>query len=224
MNGQGRLGSNRADVNFILVPQDQRDFTPTDFVRVWREEIGPVPGLEALYFEWEVGPSGSSGLTVDLSHPDRKTLEAAASDLAAKLMTYAGVTEIDDGFEAAEASGRQVVVIVEGVPEDFCVGGFGAAENRGTAQRLNVQRDGAGNRGQIVTDVPVSGDVVGAGEDPAIGEIVWQSFEPPIHEGSLLQACKQGSWCSGECSSCCVSVTGATSWAGSWRTVILACR
>ncbi|MGD2108627.1 MAG: efflux RND transporter permease subunit [Phycisphaerae bacterium] len=102
MNGQGRQGSNRADVNFILVPQEERTFTPTDFVRVWREEIGPLPGLEALYFEWEVGPSGSSGLTVDLSHPDRTTLESAARDLARSLETYAGVTDIDDGF----ASGK----------------------------------------------------------------------------------------------------------------------
>ncbi len=102
MNGQGRQGSNQADVNFILVPQERRDFTPTDFVRVWREEIGPVPGLEALYFEWEVGPSGSSGLTLDLSHPDRTTLETAATDLAATLKRYAGVTDIDDGF----ASGK----------------------------------------------------------------------------------------------------------------------
>jgi len=102
MNGQGRLGSNRADVNLVLIPQEERDFTPTDFVRVWREEIGPLPGLEALYFEWEVGPSGSSGLTVDLSHPDRRTLEAAAKELAVTLATYTGVTDIDDGF----ASGK----------------------------------------------------------------------------------------------------------------------
>jgi multidrug efflux pump subunit AcrB len=102
MNGQGRLGSNRADVNLILVPQDERDFTPTDFVSVWREEIGPLPGLEALYFEWEVGPSGSSGLTIDLSHPDRRTLETAASELAATLQRYAGVTDINDGFAAGK--------------------------------------------------------------------------------------------------------------------------
>lgn len=102
MNGQGRRASNMADVNFILVPQEERDFTPTDFVRVWREEIGPLPGLEALYFEWEVGPSGSSGLTVDLSHPDRRTLETAAAELAHALRGYVGVTEINDGF----ASGK----------------------------------------------------------------------------------------------------------------------
>ncbi|MGB0714515.1 MAG: efflux RND transporter permease subunit [Phycisphaerae bacterium] len=102
MNGQGRRGSNAADVNLVLVPQTQRDFTPADFVRVWREEIGDLPGLETLFFEWEVGPSGSRGLTVQLSHPDRLTLETASSKLADELRTYAGVTDIDDGFAAGK--------------------------------------------------------------------------------------------------------------------------
>jgi multidrug efflux pump subunit AcrB len=102
MNGQGRQGSNTADVNLVLVPQDQRDFTPADFVPAWREEIGPLPGLESLYFEWEVGPSGSSGLTVNLSHSDLTTLEAAASDLARELRNYVGVTDVNDGFAAGK--------------------------------------------------------------------------------------------------------------------------
>ncbi len=102
MNSQGRMGSNAADVNFVLVPQEERDFTPADFVRVWRDEIGPLPGLESLYFEWEVGPSGSRGLTIELSHPDRTTLEAASRELAKTLQTYTGVTDIDDGFAAGK--------------------------------------------------------------------------------------------------------------------------
>lgn len=102
MNGQGRQGSNTADVNFVLVPQEQRGFTPADFVRVWRDEIGPLPGLESLYFEWEVGPSGSRGLTVELSHTDRTTLESAARELASTLQGYAGVTDIDDGVAAGK--------------------------------------------------------------------------------------------------------------------------
>lgn len=102
MNGQGRQGSNTADVNFVLVPQEQRTFTPADFVKVWREEIGPVPGLESLYFEWEVGPSGSKGLTVDLSHPDRQILETASQELASTFRNYTGVTDIDDGFAAGK--------------------------------------------------------------------------------------------------------------------------
>jgi multidrug efflux pump subunit AcrB len=41
-------------------------------------------------------------LTVDLSHPDRRTLEAAAKELAATLENYTGVTDIDDGFAAGK--------------------------------------------------------------------------------------------------------------------------
>jgi multidrug efflux pump subunit AcrB len=113
MNGQGRQGSNRADVNFILVPQTQRDFTPADFVKVWREEIGPLPGLESLYFEWEVGPSGSAGLTVELSHPDRQMLESAASDLAAALESYTGVTDVNDGYAVGKPQ-LDMVITPEG--------------------------------------------------------------------------------------------------------------
>ena len=98
MNIIGRHGSNAADVNFILVPEGERDFTPADFTRVWREEVGDLPGLESLYFEYEVGPSGSAALTIELAHSDRKTLENAASELAGILATYTGVTDINDGF------------------------------------------------------------------------------------------------------------------------------
>lgn len=98
MNVVGRLGENWSDVNFILVSPDERDFTEADFLREWREEIGEVPGLESLYFEYNEGPGSGAGLTVELSHPDRDTLELAAQELAGILGTYAGVTDIDDGF------------------------------------------------------------------------------------------------------------------------------
>lgn len=98
MNIIGRNVSNGADVNLTLVPEDERNFTAGDFVRVWREEVGDVAGLETLYFEYEVGPSGSAALTVELAHPDREILEHAASDLAATLRTYAGITDVNDGY------------------------------------------------------------------------------------------------------------------------------
>ena len=98
MNIIGRQGSNAADVNLTLVEEDERDFTPADFTRVWREEVGDLPGLESLYFEYEVGPSGSAALTIELAHPDRETLESAATDLAEVLETYAGVTDVNDGY------------------------------------------------------------------------------------------------------------------------------
>ncbi len=97
----GRGGGNTADVNITLVPQSDRKITPPQFTDLWREEIGEVPGLESMLFEFAVGP-GSQRLTVELSHPNTEILEAAAAQLAKHLATYTGVTEIDDGFAAGK--------------------------------------------------------------------------------------------------------------------------
>lgn len=98
MNVIGRLGENWADVNFILVEPENRDFDQAAFAQLWREEIGELPGLDALYFEWEEGPSSGSGLTIELSHPDPLSLEAAAEELASTLAQFDGVTDVRDGF------------------------------------------------------------------------------------------------------------------------------
>lgn len=98
MNTIGRRAANAADVNMVIVPEDQRDFSAAEFVQVWREEVGEVAGLDSLYFEYDVGPSGSAALTIELSHPEREILESAATELAEVLGTYTGVTDINDGF------------------------------------------------------------------------------------------------------------------------------
>lgn len=98
MNVIGRLGENWSDINFILVPAQQRDFTQAEFAAVWREEIGEVSGLDSLFFEWEEGPGSGAGLTIELSHPDRRTLESAATRLADALREYEAVTDVKDGF------------------------------------------------------------------------------------------------------------------------------
>ncbi len=97
----GRHGPNSSDVNITLIPQSERDITPAEFTHIWREEVGDLPGIESLFFEFVVGP-GTQRLTIELSHPDPDILERAATDLAAQLALYEGVTEIDDGFTAGK--------------------------------------------------------------------------------------------------------------------------
>ncbi len=97
----GRWDSNSVDVNISLVPQSQREITAAEFTEIWREEIGALAGLESMLFEFAVGP-GSQRLTVELAHPQVKILEEAAARLADQLGTYAGITEIDDGFAAGK--------------------------------------------------------------------------------------------------------------------------
>ena len=72
MNVVGRRGENWADVNFYLVGANERNFTEAEFAEIWREEVGEVPGLKSLFFEWEEGPGSGAGLTVQLSHPDQQ--------------------------------------------------------------------------------------------------------------------------------------------------------
>lgn len=91
-------GGNKAQVTFELVPQKERKITTREFSVKWRKEVGDIPGLERLFFDYVIGPGGSAAINVELSHPDPKTLESAASYLAAELANYNGVTDIDDGF------------------------------------------------------------------------------------------------------------------------------
>jgi multidrug efflux pump subunit AcrB len=102
MNVAGRRGENWADVNFYLVHPSLRSFTEGEFAKVWREEVGEIPGLKSLYYEWEEGPGSGAGLTVELSHPNRDTLERAATELAAQLATFDGVSDIKDGFSSGK--------------------------------------------------------------------------------------------------------------------------
>ncbi|WPD24412.1 MAG: efflux RND transporter permease subunit [Candidatus Electrothrix scaldis] len=94
----GKGGGNAAEVSITLVPQNERKITTRDFSTAWREEVGDIPGLEKLFFDFLVGPGGAAAINIELSHPDPKTLEQAAADLAEAVSRYEGVTDINDGF------------------------------------------------------------------------------------------------------------------------------
>jgi len=98
MTDIGRRGANTAEITFYLVPQDDRKISTREFSIRWRKEVGEIAGLESLFFDYLVGPGGSSAINVELTHPDPETLELAATDLSAAIAEYEGVTDINDGF------------------------------------------------------------------------------------------------------------------------------
>ncbi|MBC8372118.1 MAG: efflux RND transporter permease subunit, partial [Planctomycetes bacterium] len=98
MKDIGHRGGNTAEINFYLVDEDQRKTSARKLSRIWRQEVGDIPGLESLFFDYLIGPGGSSAIKVELTHPDPKTLETAASDLADALRDYTGVIDVDDGY------------------------------------------------------------------------------------------------------------------------------
>ncbi|MDF1737969.1 MAG: efflux RND transporter permease subunit [Verrucomicrobiales bacterium] len=90
--------SNEGEVSVMLVPQSQREITAEEFVTLWREEIGEIPDLESLFFDWLIGPGGEAEIDVQLAHPDLETLRHAAAEVAEAIGRYPGVEDIRKGF------------------------------------------------------------------------------------------------------------------------------
>ncbi|MBT8271926.1 MAG: efflux RND transporter permease subunit, partial [Bacteroidia bacterium] len=87
----GRGGSNQAAITFTLVSQNNRTITTKEFSREWRREVGIIPGLERLFFDFLIGPGGASAIKIELTHPEPEILEKGATELADYLRNYNGV-------------------------------------------------------------------------------------------------------------------------------------
>ncbi|MEM7384047.1 MAG: efflux RND transporter permease subunit [Verrucomicrobiota bacterium] len=90
--------SNEAEVSVTLVPQSQREVTGAAFASLWRKEIGEIPDLESLFFDYIFGPGGSAEIDIQLAHPEIETLRAAATDVASAVALYPGVKDVRKGF------------------------------------------------------------------------------------------------------------------------------
>lgn len=90
--------SNGGEVSVMLVPQSQRKITGSEFVELWRNEIGDIPDLESLFFDWLIGPGGEAEIDVQLAHPDTATLRHAADEVAEAIARYPGVEDIRKSF------------------------------------------------------------------------------------------------------------------------------
>jgi multidrug efflux pump subunit AcrB len=97
--GGAQSGSHLAQIIVSLTPPGERDMTAAQFTELWREEVGEVAGVERLDFQYSIGPATGDPVAFELRHGDQETLEQAAQDAAAQLEEYAGVYDINDGFQ-----------------------------------------------------------------------------------------------------------------------------
>lgn len=85
----GRLGFFMLE----MTKQEQREISSFEIVKLWREEVGEIPGAKRLSFsaaQEDAGPDIAFSL---LSH-DQHQLEAAAEMLSDQLRSYAGVFDV----------------------------------------------------------------------------------------------------------------------------------
>ncbi|MET0028784.1 MAG: efflux RND transporter permease subunit [Candidatus Thiodiazotropha sp.] len=93
------VDDNTVRVRVYLQPPDIRPISTAELVKLWRREVGTIPGTESSKFESDRGGPGSgASISVELSHRNSDMLDRASSDLAERLEPFANIKDIDDGY------------------------------------------------------------------------------------------------------------------------------
>ncbi len=99
-----RGGSRFVDVEIVMLPPDVRELTTNEVIRLWRDEIGDLPGVVQIAFEAEAGPGGwKPDISIDLSHDDIAVLEKATSALVSRLEQYNNTRDVNDRFNKGKS-------------------------------------------------------------------------------------------------------------------------
>lgn len=98
-------GGHILDIMVYLVSTEKRSFSSKEFAHQWEKELGHVIGLKALTFKSTTGPDAGKPVSLLLKHKDIGVLEKAATRLKEILMTYEGLTSVEDGI----ADGREQI-------------------------------------------------------------------------------------------------------------------
>ncbi len=92
-------GQNFIDVEIVMKPPDERDMTAQQVIRLWRQEIGDVEGVDQITFEAERGPGGyKQDISVDLSHSDLEVLEKASRAFLSRVEEYEATRDVNDNY------------------------------------------------------------------------------------------------------------------------------
>jgi multidrug efflux pump subunit AcrB len=93
------INENVVRIRTYLTDPEIRPVTTSKFTTLWRDRVGPIPGLQSLRFEFDRGgPGGGSSISVELSHRDINVLDKASSRLADEMQGFPNVKDVDDGY------------------------------------------------------------------------------------------------------------------------------
>ena len=97
----GNGGSHKFDMRVYLTDPEVSPVSTAEFTSKWRANMGPVAGVDTVNFQADRGGpgGGKKGLTIQLSHRDIETLDAAGARLAEALRDFAKIKDVDDGVK-----------------------------------------------------------------------------------------------------------------------------
>jgi len=149
-------GGSFIDVEIVMKPPDERDMTANEVIKLWRDEIGDIEGVDQISFEAERGPGGyRQDIEVDLSHPDPAVLETAFRAFKKELEGYEATRDVSDNYNKGKdqldlrlrPEGRALGLTAEDVGRQVRDAFFGALairQLRGTNEievRVKLPRD-----------------------------------------------------------------------------------
>jgi len=92
---------NSARLIVTLIPGEDRETNTFDFINLWREKVGKIPGLNELEFEGGTG-GGGDPINFQLVGNDFEQLDTVADRIKEKLGEYSGVFDIKDSFSTGK--------------------------------------------------------------------------------------------------------------------------
>jgi multidrug efflux pump subunit AcrB len=101
----GGGGTHRLQVILFLKPLGERGFAAQEFARKWETAVGEVAGLERINFNASTGVGAESDIEVQFTHPNGQVLESVVAQVKDALLSYNGVTNVDD----SRADGKEEI-------------------------------------------------------------------------------------------------------------------
>ena len=95
-------GSNLGEISVELIKSEDRTRSAPQISALWRERIGPLPGVKEMYFG-DVAAGGSrTAIDIEIAGHDLEKMSEAADKLKNKLATYEGLFDISDTYSGGK--------------------------------------------------------------------------------------------------------------------------
>ena len=91
-------GSNMGEISVELIKSEGRTRSAPEISALWRERIGPLPGIKQLYFGDVAAGGTRTAIDIEIAGHDLDSMTAASKEIKERLGTYDGLFDISDTY------------------------------------------------------------------------------------------------------------------------------
>ena len=84
------------EISVELIKSEGRNRTAPQISALWRERIGPLPGIKQLYFGDVAAGGSKTAIDIEIAGKDLNRMSLASQALKDRLNTYRGLFDISD--------------------------------------------------------------------------------------------------------------------------------